>query len=271
MRSRAGIQPAYPATRLAVRLAVPFSLLVLPFAGGCAGLWDEVTSRDFKFKELIVKPSPMVVLRESHDGDKRARALRALKEPRKQGGTAEEQDAVVKILVAAATTEPQPLCRLAAIQTLATFEDPRAAPGLIEAFYAAGTFAPDTATVVRCQALTAMGKTRNPAAVELLARVVREPPAEGTEQERQQVLDLRIAAARALGQFSQYQGTEALVHVLRTEKDVALRDRAHESLQLTTGKDLPADPAAWEQLLRESQNKAVADEQMSKRKVFGLF
>src|SRR5207249_7802692 len=113
-----------------------------------------------------------------------------------------EQDAILKILTAAAVSERQPLCRLAAIQTLGRFKDPRAVQALIDAFYQASTFSPDTTTVLRCQAVTALGKTGNPAAVELLARVVREPPAEGSDQEKQQTLDVRIAAAGALGSFS---------------------------------------------------------------------
>src|SRR5262249_17765446 len=152
----------------------------LPLACGCAGLWDEVTSRDFTFDALFNKPNPMLVLRDSPDGDKRAQALQALREPRQYGGSDAEQDAVGKILVAAATTEKQPLCRLAAIESLGHFKDPRAVGGLKEAFYNANSFTPDTATVVRCRALAALGETGSPDALELLVRVVREPQAEGS-------------------------------------------------------------------------------------------
>jgi hypothetical protein len=220
---------------------------------GCASFWDDVTSRDFSFKAFFVPPNPLVVLRDSTDGDQRCRALLALKEPKAHGGTDLDQAAVVKILATAAATEKQPLCRLAAIQSLGHFKDPQATQGLIDAFYAAGNNAtPETATVLRCSALNSLGETHNPGAVELLARVVKEPPAEGTEVERQQSLDVRIAAARALGNFSHYQATDSLVNVLRTEKDVALRDRAHESLKQATGKDLPPDAQAWEQALYQT-------------------
>jgi HEAT repeat protein len=253
------------------RHPLPLFLVLVPWVGGCAGFWDEVTSRDFHVKGLFVKSDPLVVLRDSHDGDKRAKALRALQEPNQNGGTQEEQDAILKILMTAATSERQPLCRLAAIQSLGHFEDPRAVQGLVEAYYAANAFGPDTSTVIRCQALTSLGHTRNPAAVELLARVVREPPTEGTEQERQQTLDMRIAAARALSNFHEAKGAEALVHVLKSEKDVALRDRAHESLQACTGRELPPDATAWEELIQQDGGKAVAEEQARKRKVLGLF
>src|SRR5262249_55940914 len=152
----------------------------------CAGFWDDVTSRDFTFSGMFTKPNPLLVLRDSSDGDKRAQALGALHEPKQYGGSDADQDAIVNILTTAAATEKQPLCRLAAIQSLSRFKDPRAVKGLTDAFYNAGAFSAETATVIRCEALTALGQTGNPAAVELLARVVREPPAEGTETEKQQ-------------------------------------------------------------------------------------
>ena len=241
-----------------IGLGIPFCFLPLALglcACGCANFWDDVTSRDFSWKGMFNKPNPLIVLRDSSDGDQRARALRALQEPKQYGGSDADQDAIVKILTTAAATEKQPLCRLAAIQSLGHFKDPRALKGLTDAFYNAGTFSPETATVIRCQALTAMGETGNPAAVELLARVVREPPAEGTELEKQQTIDVRIAAARALGKFSHYQATEALVRVLQNEKDIALRDRAYESLQAATGKKLPPDGKEWEQLLHQAGYK----------------
>ena len=69
------------------------------------------------------------------------------------------------------------------------------------------------------------------------------------------VLILSAAAARALGKFSHYQATEALVRVMQNEKDIALRDRAHESLQIATGKKLPPDAKEWEQLLHQASYK----------------
>jgi HEAT repeat protein len=239
---------------------------------GCASFWDDVTSRDFTLKGWFYPPDPLVVLRDSTDGDLRAKALLALKEPRANGGTEADQEVVVKILVTAASAEKQPLCRLAAIQTLGHFKDPRAVTGLTDAFYAANlNAAPDTATVLRCTALNALGETKNPAAVELLARVVKEPPAEGTEVEKQQGLDVRIAAARALGNFSHYQATDSLVTILRTEKDVALRDRAYESLKLATGKDLPPDAQLWQQAIYKTPADGHADDSSKKFSLLSWF
>jgi HEAT repeat protein len=239
--------------------------------GGCAGFWDDITSRDFSFNTFFNKPNPLLVLHDSTDGDQRARALRALHEPKQYGGSDQEQNAVVQILVSAASTEHQPLCRLAAIQALGHFKDPRAVDGLTSAFYNAGNFLPEPAAMIRAQAVTALGETKNPAAVELLARVVREPPAEGPDADKQLTLDVRIAAARALANFSQYQATEALLHVLQTERDVALRDCAHKSLQVATGKDLPPDAKQWEAVLRQGNGQDLAADQGKKPKLFGIF
>ena len=41
---------------------------------GCADFWDEVTSKDFKVKTLFVHEDPVVVLRETSDGDSCASA-----------------------------------------------------------------------------------------------------------------------------------------------------------------------------------------------------
>jgi hypothetical protein len=247
------------------------SLSLCLLASGCSGFWDEVTSREFSVKGMFSKPNPMLVLRDSTDGDKRAKALRALQEPKQHGGTGEEQDAVVRILTTAAVSEKQPLCRLAAIQSLGQFKDPRAVDGLKEAFFSASSFSPDTTTLLRCQALTALGQTDNPAAVDLLGRVVREPPAEGTDFEKQQSLDVRIAAARALGHFNQPQSIQALANVLKSEKDVALRDRVHESLQLVTGKKLPPDAKEWDDVVQASASGTSTEDSSQKFKLMGWF
>lgn len=228
---------------------------------GCAGFWDKVTSRDFEIGMLFRDPNPFVVLRDSTDGDQRAKALRALHEPKQSGGKDEDQEAVIKILTTAATSDRQPLCRLAAIQSLGGFKDPRAVQALTEAFENAPFerpyekppkhFTSDTTTIIQSNALVALGNTRNPLAVETLVRVAKEPPPASnvSDQEKQQARDRHIAAVRALGNFKQYQATDALLYVLKTEKDVALKDRAQESLQEATGQNVPPDPKQWEVVL----------------------
>jgi HEAT repeat protein len=225
---------------------------------GCAGFWDEVTSQNFNVKHFFNKPSPFVVLKESTDGDERAKALHALNEPMQNSGSQQDQDAVVKILVTAASTEKQALCRLAAIDALGSFKDPRAVAGLTDAFYNSTTFGPELATRIQCQAVQALGQTGNPQAVKFLVNVVKGPPGEGSEQEKQQVMDVRVAAARALGAFKDPQSLDALLAVLEKDKDVALRDCATASLRNATGKDLPPDAKTWQVAIHGGPGETTA-------------
>src|SRR5205807_357184 len=86
------------------------------------------------------KPNPFVVLNESTDGTKRAKALQALHEPSQHGGSPADQETVVKILTTAAVSEHTAVARMAAIEALGRFKDPRAASALIAAYYAADRY-----------------------------------------------------------------------------------------------------------------------------------
>ena len=225
-------------------------------ANGCGAFWDDVTRRDFSFQRLYSQPDPLVVLRDSQDADDRARAMRALHEPLRNHGDQHDQDMVVQLLTTAAVSDHQIVCRQAAVFALREFQDPRAAKALKDAYYAAGSFNPETATILRCQILESLGTNGQKDAVELLVRVLKEPPVEGASEDKQAKMDERIAAARSLGRFKDYQATEALAAVLRTDQDVALRDRATESLHSITGQNLPADYQQWSDFL--SKPDAIA-------------
>ncbi len=187
--------------------------------GGCV-TWDDVTSRDFTIKGMFVQPDPMYVINSTQDGDKRAKAFRSLREPLANNG---DQD----------------------------FKDPRAAEGLKEAYYRASSFPPDSATVIRLEALSALGHTRNPVAIDLLVKVLHEPPVEGPEADKQQKMDERIAAARALGNFRNVEAAKELVAAMKSDQE-ALHVPAHESLIAATGRHLPADPKVWDELLQKT-------------------
>jgi len=263
--------------------------------GGCAGTYDLITSERFKerpFHTLFTSEDPMVVLETVQEGDDRVRAMGNIKEPRKNGGSAADQDKVIAILQASATTDKRALCRLAAVQALARFDDPRVGPILLAAYrnapydapagnpndptvtpVAAGAlsgiktalanFTPETITTLQCQVLEALGRHRSQDGLNLLVQVAMTPtesktkgPVEpagamlsleasvGTNETDR--IDVRLAAIRALGRYdNDPAATRALVTVLRTEKDVAVRGRAHESLVKITGQDLPPDGQAW--------------------------
>jgi HEAT repeat protein len=228
--------------------------------GGCAFL-DDFDWRHPSLEQFRDPANPLEVVRNSKDGNQRAKALRCIKEPLANGGTKDEQDVIVAVLNFSAGNDSQALCRMAAIDALRKFKDPRAVDGLKDAYYRAGSFNAEVAAVLRCQALQALGETGQQAALDVLVRVLREPPVEGPDQDRQLKLDERIAAARALGNFKHYQATSALVEVLRKERDVALRARAHESLVAVTGRDLPADATVWAEFLDDPAGKKALAQQ----------
>jgi PBS lyase HEAT-like repeat len=227
-------------------------------ASGCGTFWDDLTRRDFTFQRLYSQPDPFIVLRDSQDADDRARAMRALHEPLRNHGDQHDQDVVVQLLTTAAVSDRQIVCRQAAVFALRDFKDPRAVKALKDAYYAAGSFNSETVTILRCQILEALGTNGQKDAVELLVRVLKEPPVEGASEDKQAKMDERIAAARSLRYFKDLQATEALAGVLRTDQDVALRNRATESLHSITGKDMPADYQQWSDYL--SKPDAVAKE-----------
>jgi HEAT repeat protein len=216
--------------------------LALPVVG-CAGVWDEVTSKDFHVKALFTKPDPFVVLQESREGDRRAKAYRALGESERYTG--EDRARVLDILCKAASQEKQFYCRAAAIEALGHYQEPQAVSGLTQAFYSAATFPGDQASRLQMQAVTAMGKTGQPQAQEFLAVVVKDRPTiEGTEHEKQLVLDVRLAATRALGNYSDQSTLEILQAVLKSERDVAMRDCARLALKDAKGENHWFDPQA---------------------------
>ena len=197
---------------------------------GCAGpgFWDDVTSRDFHFKTMFASsPPPMAVLRESTDGDARAKAILALKEPRANGGGEAEQEEAMQLLTRTAISDPQPLCRRAAIQALGRFHDPRAVPVLTQAYETAAQLPSEVAGPLQTQALAALGETKQPAAVTFLTQMAVKPmPAEATDHDRQGVRDCRLAAVRALGNFQgSPEAAAAAGKLAESERDVALRDR----------------------------------------------
>jgi hypothetical protein len=234
---------------LDIRHSTLVILVLLSLAGCASSSWDDATAVSptgkfadtvaLRFHLLFHKIDPMQTLAESTDGDLRARAYRMLKEPKQTGGNEQEQAHLLEVLAAAAKTEKQTICRLAAVEKLGEFQDPRAVKALTDAFYAPANFS-DKQPVVRMACLTSLGRTGDASGLETLTEAALRDPS----------MDVRIAAAQALGNFKDYQAPQALVEILKQEKNGALRHQAAESLQQITGKDLPADATAWEDFLR---------------------
>lgn len=240
------------AAKLPVYLAACISCFAM-FMAGCAGVWEELTSRerDWSYVTGIGKPHPLTVVEKSTDGARRAEALGQLKEPLLHGGNAQDQDAYLNILGTAAQTDALPLCRLSAIRALGKYKDPRAARRLEEVYQQRNMHPismPDQIAMIRKEALVALEQTGDKDARHLLIRVARQPgPShESNLTDRQQTQDEKLIAIRALGKYRDAETVEALKHVMRTEKDIALRHRTLDSLEEATGKKWPAQREAWQ-------------------------
>jgi HEAT repeat protein len=232
-----------PSTRRLYALLACLAL-TLP-AGGCAAFWDEAFSRERDLHGYFKPPDPLV---DSTDAERRAKALASLQEPLQHGGNAKDQDVYVEILTTAATADRDPLCRLGAIQALGRFKDPRAAKTLDDIFLQTKLpFTQDFISTIRLTALHALEKIDSDQARQRLILVARqpEPAADAPSGDRRQTQDEKLIAIRALGKYRRSETLDTLVAILDTEKDGALRECAHESLQSATGKTLPADPAVW--------------------------
>jgi HEAT repeat protein len=217
---------------------------------GCASFWDDITSRDFSPQKLFSKPDPLVVLRDDADGNERHKALAALREPLQNGGTQKDQDYVVQILTTAATTAREPLCRMAAVRSLGRFKDPRAAEAIETVYLHTLPFDRETSSLVRRQCLDSLAETGGPVALRCLVLVAKEPRTDKAPLEDvQETLDRRLAALRGLGRFKEPEAAAALAFVLRSEKDIAMRDVAYQSLETCTGKDYPPDSPEWQKYL----------------------
>ncbi len=212
---------------------------------GCANTFDEITRRDHDFGRLFRTPDPLVVLRDSSDGSDRARALAALQEPKQNGGTAAEQDKMIEILRVSALQDDQALCRMSAVRALGRFKDPRAAEILDQVYVQDLRFDPEMASLIREECLRSLADTGGPVALHRLVLVAKEPPAAGATRDRQETLNRRLTAVRGLGKFKDPEAVATLAYVLKNDKDIALKDRAHEALEAATGKHAPADSPEW--------------------------
>ncbi len=221
-------------------------------AAGCAARWDELMSRerDWSYISGFGKPDPLVVIRDNQDGTRRAQALSELREPLKHGGDAQKQETYLKVLGESAAKDPQPLCRLTAVRCLGNYKDPRAArilEGVIEQQQWLFTNQEQN-VMVRTEALVALEKIHDPDSKGRFIVIARGPgPAVvASIKDRYETQDERIVAIRALAKYRQQDAVDALVQVLKTEKDVALRDCALKSLETSTGKKWPGQREAWQ-------------------------
>jgi len=243
-------------------------VLNVGLSGCCAGFIDQVTSRNFELKELFTRDDPLEVIRTSRDAAKRGRSLAELREPLQHNGTQSEQELYVKLLTDAAIRDPEPLCRLGAIRALGGYKDARAIRALEDAYLQKLPFTAELNSRIRQESIASLEATGQADARLLLIRVAKAPSESDEEsfKDRQQSVDERLRAIRGLASYKQYDSVEALLHVLENEKDVALRRRAHESIQLVTGKNLPPEANAWREFV---QNRKLPEEENVIQRVLG--
>ena len=131
-------------------------------------------------------------------------------------------------------------------------------PEIIETAYLQNlTFGQEMNGLLRQQCLTSMADCGGPIALRRLVLVAKEPPANGNGADRQETIDRRLTAVRGLGKFKDPEAAATLVSVMRSEKDIALRDRAHDSLVACTGKNLPADSPQWATYVPASTSSGI--------------
>jgi HEAT repeat protein len=234
---------------------------------GCAATADTLTSRKFRqkpFETLFQPGDPLTVMRTSPEGDERAAAMRRLKEPLLDGRSQVEQDEAVELLSAAATSDPSPVVRVAAVGALGRFQDERAVKVLTAAYHqATGAtgpqagdrlalagptgFAPEMVTIIRTRVVESLAATGRPEAVPVLTQV-----AAGAEGPADADRDVRLAAVRGLARLRVPESAVALSKVLTAEKgkDPALAGRAHAGLVSLTGQNHPADPEQWQAVVQ---------------------
>lgn len=223
---------------------------------GCTGVGEDIKE---SVSDFLYKPDPLTEVKTAKAGDRKAKFLGQLQEPLQNGGSQQEQDEVVTLLIAHATEDPFPPCRLQAIYALGRFKDERAAPALEQAYYNASAFSPEIANLIRQQALRSLGETRTPRARDVLLRVAKARAREKNQFDQKLTQDERMAAIRALEEFRDPEVAAALAAIWKTEDDVALRERTRETFQIVTGgRTLPDDPQALDAVIQDPAQAPVA-------------
>jgi hypothetical protein len=126
--------------------------------------------------------------------------------------------------------EPDPLVRQAVVQTVAEFKTPMAQQVLEAGLN-------DDNQAVRIACCQELGKRGDAASVEKLGTVLRSD----TD------MDVRLAAAKALGKFKTPESMKALVAAL-DDRDPALQFVGVQSMKSVTGKDYGPNVEAWRQV-----------------------
>jgi hypothetical protein len=143
-----------------------------------------------------------------------------------------EREQVAEQLGQRFQNERSPVTKLVVIQTLSRFETPMADTALRMALS-------DPDAQIRRAAVEAWGTRRSEHAIQALSQTL----SSDTD------LDVRLTAAKELGNFQDRAAVEALGIAL-DDPDPAMQYRAVQSLRTATGKDYGGDVAAWRQVVK---------------------
>jgi len=151
---------------------------------------------------------------------------------------AEEREQTASHLAARLREERSPVLRAAFVRTLGAFDTPAAHQALVACMS-------DDAANVRVVACSALSKYRTPAGFQALSQAV------ASDSD----LDVKIAAARELGNFRDFEAPKALRPAL-DERDPALQLAAMQSLEQVAGHtEYRRNIAVWREHL-DGQNPA---------------
>jgi len=145
---------------------------------------------------------------------------------------ATEQEAVSQQLAQQLSIEGDPIIRVALLRSLAAYPTSTASLMLKQGLQ-------DSDKDIRVVCCELLGDRAGPETVKLLTEVI----ASDTE------IDVRLAAARGLGQLEDTAAVEGLALAL-DDPDPAMRRRAIVSLQNVTGLDYGGDITAWRQYVQ---------------------
>ena len=146
--------------------------------------------------------------------------------------TAERRNAIANELGSLAKTERNPILRSSIVLTLAEMQDSTADRAILDRLQ-------DDAAIVRRAACQAIAKRGGDAAVSELARVI----------QSDDDLDVRLTAAKEMGQFRQNDVAIRALGVMLDDSDPAVQYQAMRSLHQVTGKRFGNDVTAWRQFL----------------------
>ena len=110
----------------------------------------------------------------------------------------------------------------------------------------------DTNVLVRWEAARGLQRIHNPSAVS--------PLIERLAPDREDSVQVRASAARALGQYAQPRVVERLIGALG-DRSLTVNDNALASLKVLTGQDFGYDARAWFVWTREAQRDLFAERQ----------